>query len=511
MHKTKTFEQFTCDDMAAAAITPGTAAVATAFHHPSRGLVQCPAAPALAASLGRHGIAAGYAQLTARAPGPDDDDPVGRQHTAGSPGAPTWAVSYLDRDGHATGLAAAVHPGDTAAAGIARRVLREWAAVMRSRRALVTAPQPACPGVARALSTVHEALDGQASGSPLYLYGQLTASPHHARDLARRGATPVTDLDQVPDAASVVFPAHGVPLAVRAEAAARGLHVTDATCPLVTAAHAEAQRFADRGDVTIVIGRTGHAALPGILGQAPEHVLLAETAADVPNLPLTGPAGVSYLVQTGIPIEDATPVIAALRARYPPLPGPDPASWCYHASDRNAATATIAAASDLLLIAGQPGSADTRHFRALTQARGIETPVHVISDIAHLRPGQLRDAATIGLTTTLTAPPGLTSQILTVLSGLGPLTIASHHVTTQPATRQAPHTHPAFLATPGDGRQKADVHSFMADRLHAQSDTLPGSEPGYGAREQLSHRHIFHHFRIEMVSHYLFPAKGCSV
>ncbi|SFI62216.1 4-hydroxy-3-methylbut-2-enyl diphosphate reductase [Streptosporangium canum] len=416
LNRTKIRERFACQK-----VPRGGVVVASSVAHPGRGVIECPAAPALGAGLARDGLRVRYAPLTAH----PADRPAPR-------GGHLLAVSYLERDGRAAGIAAAVHPDDHAAIEAVGDAMRRWEAAMRSRRVLLAATRPACPGARRALEITRDTAGG---GQAVVGYGPVTDDPHQAGALTREGVTTVTDLDRLPEGTGVVFPAHGVSLALRAEAAARGLTIIDATCPLVAAAHTEVARFTERGDLTVVIGRSGDAAVSGILGQAPESTVLVESAADVERLRPADPEAISYLVQTGIPIEQATPVVAALRARFPALRGPDPGDFCYHASDRASAVAAVTGASDLLLIAAGAGCPDARHVVRLAEPAGV--PAQVVTGVADLCPDRLREAATVALTSARSAPSGLFEQIVTVLSGLGPLSVVNRQVTSDIVTGRA--------------------------------------------------------------------------
>ncbi|WP_440085817.1 hypothetical protein [Streptosporangium sp. LJ11] len=454
MNRSKIQERFACQGVAG-----GEVVIAPVFDHPDRGSVECPAAPVLGAALTRRGLRVRYAPLTARPETrqggrrdifPDilaGTDPEPRSGTRRDgpryapvtgraddtfPGGHLFAVSCIDRHGRATGLAAAAHPDDRAAVEAAGQEIRRWGDVMRSRRVLLAGTRPVCPGARGALETALGVTRG--GGGPVFAYGPVTDVPHHAGELARAGVGTVTGLDTLPEHAVVVLPAHGVPRALRAEAAARGLAVVDATCPLVSAAHAEVARFTERGDLTVVIGRPGDAVVPGILGQAPETTVLVETAADVARLRPADPMAVSYLIQPGIPVERARPVVAALRARFPGLRGPDPDDFCYHASDRATAVAAVAAAGDLLLVAAGPDCPDARHVIGLAGDSGVLS--RVVTGVADLCPNLLREAGTVALTGARSAPPGLVDEILTVLSGLGPLNVVDRRVTSEVVTSE---------------------------------------------------------------------------
>jgi 4-hydroxy-3-methylbut-2-enyl diphosphate reductase len=226
----------------------------------------------------------------------------------------------------------------------------------------------------------------------------------------------------------VLFPAHGVTAEVRAAAAARGLEIIDATCPLVAWAQAEARRFAERGDDIVLVGQPGYAAVPGITGQAPGKVAVVSSPAGTASLQVADARRVSYLLQPGIPVEDSAPVTAALRSRFPALHGPHPDGFCYAASDRAQTVRAIASSCDLMLVLGSPDSLDARQLSAL--ARGCGARTHVIARAADLSADVLSGAGVIGLAESASAGPALAAGVTAAISGLGPLSVTSRRVIT---------------------------------------------------------------------------------
>jgi len=220
-----------------------------------------------------------------------------------------------------------------------------------------------------------------------------------------------------------------VPAGVRAEAAERGLDVIDATCPLVAGVHAEARKFAERGDDLVLIGQAGHAAAPGIVGQAPGRTTVVSTPASTATLRASDPKRVSYLLQPGIPVEDAGPVTAALRSRFPALHAPHPDGFCYAASDRAETIRAIASASDVMLVLGSADSPDTRHVCGLARDRGAKT--HVVAETGDIVPAVISGASAIGIAESTSAARDLADQVTEALSGLGPLSVTSRRVSTE--------------------------------------------------------------------------------
>jgi len=236
-------------------------------------------------------------------------------------------------------------------------VLAQWAAAAGRRRVLLAGPRSFCAGVERAIEIVEKVL-GQ-RGAPVYVRKQIVHNTHVVADLERRGAVFVDELSEVPDGACVVFSAHGVSPAVREEAARRGLDAIDATCPLVSKVHAEARRFAADGYLVALIGHAGHEEVEGTLGEAPEAMVLVETAADVARLRPADPGKVAYLMQTTLAVDEAADVAAALTERFPAARAPGSDDICYATTNRQRAVRAVAAESDLVLVAGSANSSNS--------------------------------------------------------------------------------------------------------------------------------------------------------
>jgi 4-hydroxy-3-methylbut-2-enyl diphosphate reductase len=341
-------------------------------------------------------------------------------------GAVLFVMSALQGEGAATGIAAAANAVDGRAAAAARAAVEEWSATVGTRR-LLGGISPWCEGAVRALEQAREAV--MFTDGPVHVYGWLAASEQARDDLAASGAVFVSSLEEVPDGATLVITAHGVPPAVLDEAARRGVRTVDATCPLVAAVHAETRRFVERGDQVVVIGPRGHAAAAGIAGQAPDHTVMTESPAGVSTVWVTDPRRLSYVLQPGIPVEEAAPVSAALRSRFPALRGPDPDGFCYAASDRKETIRAVAAASDLVLVLGIEDEPDARLLAGLARAGRAKT--HVIDDAGQVEPSWLAGVGTIGLAETISARPGLADRVTAALSGLGPLSVTRRRVTTE--------------------------------------------------------------------------------
>jgi 4-hydroxy-3-methylbut-2-en-1-yl diphosphate reductase len=279
-------------------------------------------------------------------------------------------------------------------------------------KVLLASPRSFCAGVERAIEVVEQALRHRRV--PVYVRKQIVHNTHVVADLETRGAVFVDELDAVPDGSTVVFSAHGVSPAVRAEAARRDLDVIDATCPLVTKVHAEARRFAARGDTVVLVGHAGHEEVEGTMGEAPERTVLVETPADVGELDIEDPDRVSYLMQTTLAADEAADVVDALRERYPQLKGPASDDICYATTNRQDALKAIAAESDLVLVVGSANSANSVRLAELARRHG--TPAHLIEDVSGLRPGWLDGVRVVGVTAGASAPPGLVHEVVAALN-----------------------------------------------------------------------------------------------
>jgi 4-hydroxy-3-methylbut-2-enyl diphosphate reductase len=317
-----------------------------------------------------------------------------------------------------------LRPGGPAGGLAALRALREaapvlaqWAAATAPRQVLLAGPRSFCAGVERAIEIVERALDG--APAPVYVRKQIVHNTHVVADLEQRGAVFVDELDEVPQGATVVFSAHGVAPAVRAEAGRRSLDTIDATCPLVAKVHVEARRFAAEGYLIALIGHAGHEEVEGTLGEAPGAMTLVQTVADVALLEPPDPAKVAYLMQTTLSAQEAGEIVDALVARFPGARGPGSDDICYATTNRQLSVRAIAAESDVILVAGSANSSNSR--RLVETAERAGTPAYLIDDTGDIELGWLTGASTVGITAGASAPPAAVSQIVTALSGLGPV------------------------------------------------------------------------------------------
>ncbi|HEY1644156.1 MAG TPA: 4-hydroxy-3-methylbut-2-enyl diphosphate reductase [Streptosporangiaceae bacterium] len=385
---------------------------------PARGPLPCPAAPLVGGSLLRKGLSCTLA-------------PVPRLDDAGSDagGALVYLATCPQRDGSTAALAAVAAPDDRLAAAAASAAVEEWAGVIATRT-LLAAGSPWCSGALRALDAARTTVADQSGrGRVVHIYGELAAPPEIAADLTARGAQLSGPLDGAAPGDIVVFPAHGVPPGVRAEAVSRGLTIVDATCPLVAHAQEQAARLADRGDDLVLIGNARYPAAAGITAQASGRAAVVETVAGTATLQVSDARRVSYLLQPGLPVESAAPVTTALRSRFPSARGPHPDGFCYAPSDRAQTIRAIAGGCELMLVLGDPDSADARQLSGL--ARDCGARAQVITAVTELTPAMLSGVTVIGLAESTSARTALSGEVTAALSGLGPLSVVRRQVSSQ--------------------------------------------------------------------------------
>jgi 4-hydroxy-3-methylbut-2-enyl diphosphate reductase len=289
---------------------------------------------------------------------------------------------------------------------------------------LLAAPRSFCAGVERAIEIVEHALAQR--GRPVYVRKQIVHNAHVVADLEARGAVFVDELTDVPPGATVVFSAHGVSPAVRTEADHRGLAAIDATCPLVTKVHAQARRFAARGDTVLLVGHGGHEEVEGTLGEAPSATILVENVTQAWSVTVPDPERVSYLTQTTLAVDETAEILGVLRSRFPFLKGPGSDDICYATTNRQHALSAVAADADLVLVIGSPNSSNS--VRLVELARRGGTPAYLIDDAGDIRPEWLTGVRTVGLTAGASAPPRLVDE---VVAALGPVTVLERETATE--------------------------------------------------------------------------------
>jgi 4-hydroxy-3-methylbut-2-enyl diphosphate reductase len=280
---------------------------------------------------------------------------------------------------------------------------------------LIAAPRGFCAGVDRAIEIVERALERY--GAPVYVRHEIVHNRFVVESLKAKGAVFVEELDEVPDGVPVVFSAHGVPKAVPAEAERRGLNYLDATCPLVSKVHRQAQRQVEAGRHIVFVGHRNHPEVIGTFGQVPEgQITLVETVADVGALAFADDAPLAFLTQTTLSVDDTAQVLAALKARYPQIVGPKAEDICYATSNRQAAVKDMAPGCQLVLVIGAPNSSNS--LRLVEVAERCGTPARLIQRADEIEPAWLDGVATLGLTAGASAPETLVREVMDRLAAL---------------------------------------------------------------------------------------------
>jgi 4-hydroxy-3-methylbut-2-enyl diphosphate reductase len=285
-----------------------------------------------------------------------------------------------------------------------------------TKRVLLAAPRGYCAGVDRAVEAVEQALEQH--GPPVYVRKQIVHNVHVVETLTERGAIFVDEADEVPEGALVVFSAHGVSPAVREQAKDRGLRTIDATCPLVTKVHGEAKRFAREDYDILLVGHHGHEEVEGTSGEAPEHIQLVETAADVANVTVRDPEKVVWLSQTTLSVDETMETVRALRERFPSLQNPPSDDICYATQNRQVAVKAMAPQCDLVLVVGSKNSSNSVRLVevALTAGAGAG---HLIDYAREIDDAWLEGVTTIGLTSGASVPEVLVRGVLDHLAERG--------------------------------------------------------------------------------------------
>jgi 4-hydroxy-3-methylbut-2-en-1-yl diphosphate reductase len=295
--------------------------------------------------------------------------------------------------------------------------VQAWAAACRPRQVLLASPRAACAGVDRAIDIVDAALEQY--GDPLYVRRQIVHNAHVVAEFEARGVVFVHELHEVPDRATVVFSAHGVSPAVWQEASERDLRVIDATCPLVAKVHAEARRFAARGDTIVLVGHSDHDEVEGVIGEAPAHIRVVSDAAQARALDVDDPSRVSYLTQTTLAVDETAEVIDTLRARFPAIAGPGSDDICYATQNRQDAVRAIAPLCDRIIVVGSANSSNSNRLVEVAERSGC--PARLVEDESALDLAWLGGAAVVGLTAGASARESLVERVLAALGRLGEL------------------------------------------------------------------------------------------
>jgi 4-hydroxy-3-methylbut-2-en-1-yl diphosphate reductase len=279
---------------------------------------------------------------------------------------------------------------------------------------LVAAPRGFCAGVDRAIRIVELALERY--GAPVYVRHEIVHNKFVVDSLKAKGAIFVQELDQVPDGVPVVFSAHGVPKAVPSKAQERGLNYLDATCPLVSKVHRQAERLIERDRHILFVGHAGHPEVIGTFGQVPEgRMTLIETAADAERVTPADAGALAFLTQTTLSVDDTAEIVAILRRRFPSIQGPRSEDICYATSNRQAAVKAIAGRCDALLVIGAPNSSNSLRLVEVAEREG--TKARLVGRGTDIDFAWLRGARTVGVTAGASAPELLVREVVDALAG----------------------------------------------------------------------------------------------
>lgn len=285
---------------------------------------------------------------------------------------------------------------------------------------LLAAPRGFCAGVDRAIEIVERALERY--GQPVYVRHEIVHNRYVVDGLKAKGAVFVDELDEVPDDAQVVFSAHGVPKAVPAEATTRGLDWLDATCPLVSKVHRQAERQIEAGRHILFIGHKGHPEVIGTLGQVPPGTItLVDRLEDVAALDFPADAPLAFLTQTTLSVDDTAEIVAALRTRFPGIVGPKAEDICYATSNRQAAVKAIAPRCQLVLVIGAPNSSNSLRLVEVAQRCGARA--ELVQRGSDVDPAWFDGVETVGLTAGASAPETLVNEVIDAVAAIRAVTV----------------------------------------------------------------------------------------
>ena len=281
-------------------------------------------------------------------------------------------------------------------------------------------PRGFCAGVIRAIDIVEQAL--AKFGAPVYVRHEIVHNRHVVESLRAKGARFVENLSEVPAGAITIFSAHGVARVVELDAQARGLHVLDATCPLVAKVHGRGQRYVTQGRLVILVGHAGHPEVEGTMGRISGPVLLVQTERDVEALDLAADTPVAYVTQTTLSVDDTRAIIAALERRFTDIVGPDINDICYATQNRQSAVRELVKIADVILVVGAKNSSNSNRLREIGEEEGV--PSYLIADGSELDAAWVKDADTVGITAGASAPEALVDDVLEALGRTGPIEVS---------------------------------------------------------------------------------------
>jgi len=284
-----------------------------------------------------------------------------------------------------------------------------------TKQVILANPRGFCAGVDRAIEIVEQAL--VAHGAPVYVRHEVVHNKYVVDDLRAKGAVFIEELDEVAPGSTVVFSAHGVSIAVRREAEARGLHVFDATCPLVTKVHVEVAKMRAQGREIVMIGHRGHPEVEGTMGQSTGGMHLVESVEDVARLEVEHPDNLAYVTQTTLSVDDARGITLALAARFPKIIGPKKDDICYATQNRQDAVKKLSAQCDLMIVVGSPNSSNSNRLREVAANAGI--PAYLVDRANEVSAEWLVGRDRIGVTAGASAPEVLVREVIDRLRSFG--------------------------------------------------------------------------------------------
>lgn len=299
---------------------------------------------------------------------------------------------------------------------------------------ILAEPRGFCAGVDRAIDIVERALE--LHGAPIYVRHEIVHNKFVVESLRDKGAIFIDELDQAPAGAIVVFSAHGVSRAVRAEAQLRDLRIFDATCPLVTKVHIEVAKMHAAGLEIVMIGHKGHPEVEGTLGQAVGRMHLVETPEDVAALQVDNPDNIAFVTQTTLSVDDARRVADALRAKYPGIVEPKKSDICYATQNRQDAVKVLAPECDVFFVVGSINSSNSNRLREV--AERLDCEAYLIDNADAIRPEWVQGAGKIGITAGASAPEVLVQQVVERLKALGAISVRRMNGTEENVTFPLP-------------------------------------------------------------------------
>ncbi len=302
---------------------------------------------------------------------------------------------------------------------------------------LLAAPRGFCAGVDRAIDIVELAL--QKYGPPVYVRHEIVHNRYVVEGLKAKGAVFVEELDEIPDTDQpVIFSAHGVPKAVPAAAEKRNMFYIDATCPLVSKVHIEAERLHARGFDILLIGHDGHPEVAGTMGQLPEGAIkLIETVEDARTVEARDPEKLAFVTQTTLSVDDTAEIVEALKARFPSIVGPHKEDICYATTNRQAAVKAIAPQAEALLVIGAPNSSNSMRLVEVGKAAGCRV-AHLVQRAGDIPWAELDGVSSLGITAGASAPEALVEEIIDALRERFELTIETVTTATEDVTFKIP-------------------------------------------------------------------------